>query len=625
MFWQGQEFTTRHGINQGESMHSLLRRSGIAMSLVLLSSAHFAWAQQADMGVNVDMNTYWSTSEVWANIMNEVSTWGTYDTPWIANTALTFTSDGYPLENASVGTGLPDYPDGVYNVSYTGSATLTAIGMGTISDVVTTGNTTTAELTINHSSSTFLSLNVSNINPSDPMDDLQIMTPGTTAGQLFTSNFLNRLAPMSTIRFMNWDMTNGNTDINWSDRTMPQNPIQTSSNGVALEDQIALCNQTGKNGWFNIPVGASNSYIKSMADLLHSTMASNETIYVEYSNELWNAGFSQYATNLANAAANPLLAGITNTTTLAGDEDAYRTMQISQIFQQEFGSDFSRVKIVLGGQCVYDYFTQQGLAFLQNNFGNPSNYISDVAIAPYIAITNAQNVSGLTLNQLFSDLFSSANSIIANIQTYKSLLAPYNLSMVAYEGGQGLTPLNTATGTYPNQALMEQAENDPRMGQLIDELMTAWTQAGGGLFNYFDFVAADSNSGLWGLLQNINQVGSVKWDAYLRAMLPLGDVNGDGVVNSADLAIIQADMGDSNMWYQQGDLNGDNVVNADDEALFFLGYAEQQASGTSVVPEPGMHLAIIGTTGLICARRNRRRASARFFGNTHVAGNKQAA
>ena len=58
---------------------------------------------------------------------------------------------------------------------------------------------------------------------------------------------------------------------------------------------IALCNQTGKNGWFNIPVGATDDYIKNMADLLHETMSPNETIYIEYSNEVWNSSFSRSA------------------------------------------------------------------------------------------------------------------------------------------------------------------------------------------------------------------------------------------------------------------------------------------------------------------------------------------
>jgi hypothetical protein len=273
------------------------------------------------------------------------------------------------------------------------------------------------------------------------------------SGQIFTNTYLNKLSPFSTLRFMDWGSTNGNTVQNWSDRTTQQDVVQTGSNGVALENMIALCNQTGKNGWFNIPVGATDDYIKNMADLLHQTMAPKETIYIEFSNEVWNSSFSQYQTNLTAAEANPLLTA-TDPIARAGQEAAYRTMQISQIFQQEFGADDSQVKVVFGSQAAWTYFASSGLQFLQSKFGNPNQYISDLAIAPYIGISSSQDVAGLTLDQLFADLDQELATTTQWMQQSAQLAKQYSLPLVAYEGGQSLNSAYNSTG---NQALMEQA------------------------------------------------------------------------------------------------------------------------------------------------------------------------
>jgi hypothetical protein len=85
----------------------------------------------------------------------------------------------------------------------------------------------------------------------------------------------------------------------------------------------------------------------------------------------------------------------------------------------------------------------------------------------------------------------------------------------------------------------------------------------------------------------------------------LGDTNGDGIVDTTDLATLQSDMGQTVKWgYADGDFNGDGVVNADDFTLFQLG-AEEYATGQTVsVPEPGV-LAAGVLTGLMALVRRR--------------------
>lgn len=157
-------------------------------------------------------------------------------------------------------------------------------------------------------------------------------------GTLFTTQYLQTLANYSTLRMMGASGTNGNPDVNWSDRTTPTswfsqnyfaNPgtsyqSQFNTNGVAWEYLVAMANETGKDLYINVPIGASNAYITNLANLIlygsdgtnpytspqanpvWAPLNANLHVYVEYSNEVWNTApaFTQYTTNLNTAVSN---------------------------------------------------------------------------------------------------------------------------------------------------------------------------------------------------------------------------------------------------------------------------------------------------------------------------------
>lgn len=208
--------------------------------------------------------------------------------------------------------------------------------------------------------------------------------PPTT---LFAQDIQNEIAKFSTIRFMDFVATNGNTQKDWADRTLPSYAsVNRSSSGNgwqgkggSWEHVVLLTNLTKKDAWINIPVRATDEYIRNLANLLkygsdgvnpyttwqpnpvYPPLSRERRIYVEYSNEVWNSIFTQKADN-CKAASYELLSkkdpntGISSSPinydktwngVMYGEAGydwskcwrytAYRGVQISNIFRSVYG------------------------------------------------------------------------------------------------------------------------------------------------------------------------------------------------------------------------------------------------------------------------------------------------
>ncbi len=526
-----------------------------------------------NLGVNLDANVDWSTSEVWVNAAHLLRQWGLPDRPWVPNANLKFSADGYPLADAAALTYLNDYPDGTWHFSYTGSATLSFSGIGKAANVVTNGNLTTGDLIIDRSRGGLLSVIVSAVDPANPMDNLRLIPPGYSPDttQIFSNDFLKRLSAFKTLRFMDWENTNGNPQVNWSDRTLPGPAIQTGPAGVAYEYIIALANQTGKDLWVNIPDMASDDYIQQMAQLFHSQLRPDVHLYLEYSNELWNFGFAQASRNVAMAASNPELTD-PGAFGKGMQQIAFKAHQIATTFKQEFGDRSGQIRTVLAAQAANSFWATMGMNYLasrKDQWGEPSSYLYGIAIAPYVGFDqNTYDKPGLTLDTLFNAMNADlTNNVAGMIAAHKQLADQYGLKLEAYETGQSLVALNPSVGQNVNSQLKLDAQNDPRMGQLYQNLINVWVNGGGDIFGHYGLVGSHSDWGSWSLLEDINQEGSPKWDALLRAVLPAGDVNADGSVDYSDFAILKGHYGQGGQFLADGDLNGDGTVDAADLAL----------------------------------------------------------
>ena len=104
--------------------------------------------------------------------------------------------------------------------------------------------------------------------------------------QIFNPEFIEKIQPFDTIRFMDWMETNNSHQGEWSARPTPDNSIFFG--GVAsIEEMVELANLTQTNPWFNMPHQATDEYVTNFANYVKENLDPELKVYVEYSNEVW--------------------------------------------------------------------------------------------------------------------------------------------------------------------------------------------------------------------------------------------------------------------------------------------------------------------------------------------------
>lgn len=544
--------------------------------------------------------------------------------------------------------------------------------------------------------------------------------PGIDPGALYRDEFLRKVSPFKVLRMMDWMQTNSGTmsynpqqnpfnetrpKLTWNDRPKPTLFSRTTNAGVPMEEIVALANTARKDIWVNIPDWASDDYVSGMANLFKLTLDPSVTVYLEYSNELWNATpdadrwkrVLQDARADVRSAANPY--GVNDGIDASNDlryisrMAAKRLDEFAQILRGQIGA--ARVKPVLAGQTPNFGYLQYGLEYLADKkyAGNvPANatlndVVNAIAIAPYagndlnfeephslVADPNDPEQRPIIwqgvdmndpaavaagLNQIFSHLQAFiGTSLRAGVQKHKQLADKYALGLESYEAGQHLVAYNSKSvieieyeknpdGSYKTDAngyripvilrdgngtpildgngntiyklfpgningdLKQVANRDPRMALIYRQLVDMWNQEGGNNFTQFALVSPYTSYGSWGLLEDLTQTSSVKWDFILNELA--GDANLDGQVDFTDFQILEAHFNKGRSIWGEGDFNLDGVVDYSDFVIFRSRFQPTEPAMASAVeqfaalnvPEPG-GLAATVVAALALLRRRRR-------------------
>jgi len=364
--------------------------------------------------------------------------------------------------------------------------------------------------------------------------DVHLLRPGypRDTKQVFSTPFLNAIKPFPVLRFMDWLDSNGTNPFfgdaknttEWSDRHVPTDASferRGPKFGVPWEYVIRLANEANKDIWINIPIAASDDYIKQLAQLMKRDLHAGAKIYLEYSNEVWNWGFLQATYNRMAAEAEVKKGGsnLNNDGEKSWDvwrrrRHARRTIEIGRIFTSTFGpaSFGTRIRPVMSWWVIAPDQYRDMLEWVQRTYGPPAKVLYAVAGAPYFNTEKAPK--NASVGQILDAMAESSSQSATMRAEMIGVAKRWDLKAFCYEGGP-----DSGGGSPVNIANRIRAQRDPRMKDLVrDDLDRYWYKAGGGLFMYFTLTSAYSRYGMWGLSDDVTKTDTPKWQA-VRAIL----------------------------------------------------------------------------------------------------------
>lgn len=483
-----------------------------AATAVSVVAAPSTTTRSGYVGTNLSGIAYYATQFPFADMMKSGMGWvsredsGIWGAPFPA-----LTPDSYPAALNSgqhavsaVAWNNSHYPSGRYVILWDGDGTI-SFPMSS----VTVANTAANRIAIDVPQTTgALWVSIDRTSATNPVRNLRFLWPGseaTYATQPFNTEFLKKVTPFSILRFKDWGSIDGSPVANWTDRSKVSDVTYAGANGVPVEIMIDLANRLHVDPWFSIPHQATDNYIRQFAAMLHTRLDPTLRPHIEYSNEVWNGGFSQttWAIGESNRLGLPLSFGTPSAFY------AQRSVEMFKIIQQVYGvADSARLVRVLAGQAAWTQFLENALAWKDTALN------ADVlAIAPYFHADSADDVANvdrtlaLTSDQILDQmLISIRGNVKTRLVANASLAARYKLKMKAYEAGpEGSTYYFPVDKIDAMTALLASAHRNPRMRDLYVEYLDLWIANGGDTMNQFNDIGPWSKWGMWGSLEYVTQ------------------------------------------------------------------------------------------------------------------------
>ena len=352
------------------------------------------------------------------------------------------------------------------------------------------------ELDVDPDSGGAIELQLQGSDASDPTTDIRLWLPGLeTTGATFHPLFLERLRPFSVLRFYPW-MRVYTSSGRWGRRSTPASARQSTSEGVAVEYMVELCNELRADPWFCMPHVADDEYVRSFAELVRDTLSPERRVYVEFSNEVWNTdyGAGQWARAEAQRRDVPL-AQVT----------AEGAARVFAIWHEVFGAAKERVVRVASGQLH-----NPGVArALCRQLGGQ---LDAIAVGAYFAARSDRDDvdrESSPAKLLACARRNLADLVLPRIADHHALAETLSralgrpIALLAYEGGQSIVGRGAGGGLDPAATLA--CQELPEMFTAYRELIDGARARGLELFVGYDFAGARNNGDTFSVLQYLDQ------------------------------------------------------------------------------------------------------------------------
>lgn len=425
-----------------------------------------------------------------------------------------------------------EYATGTFKGRYTdsGSTVMTwpAAGNCSVSNVQRSGNDVTFDVVVTGAPMLILAF-------SGGISDLRIVHPGYTLDghpllRTEALDYYKKAYGLRMLDFMGQNSTQAQGEASWATR-QPAGKWHGRKSWEACRDfYLAVANASGSNCralWVCLPYrwgndGTSTDFNAVAAWFATWFPVSGHALWVEFSNELWNGIYAQFAVHnaIANNTGHP---DYTTINTPAGDQWdrqsrlwALLFARVSAAFKAAFPGGFgTRIKPVLCSQFANIDWMQRQLSWLALSaqvaaFGAIPTHVHAISGACYTGGTEAEMAAAPNATAMLAGLNSSFSYSLTAIPTvmaaWAALKTQYSVpTLVAYEWGVHMHDAANAAVKYDTHLLPTMRAHIVGIGHAMrDAGFTIAFYLGGWVDKYN---AVDVNTG-WALAQGYQPANS---------------------------------------------------------------------------------------------------------------------
>lgn len=263
----------------------------------------------------------------------------------------------------------------------------------------------------------------------------------------WNAQFLSEIDIYTVFRFMDFVPTNNSEVQRWVERTLPTaDHYDTPGGAIAYEWQIDLCNRSGADIWLTLPhktvldylANPEDNYWTRLAALVKERLDPNLKIYVEYSNETWNSGFTQ--STFCTYQGQRL--GLSSDSTLARFYfHVYAAVRLHKVFMDTFADNPERVVKVVASQAANFLGTRAAMRAINGlrDDGSADPNLNPHGIIPdYISIANyisTEDGGAANIREAWAADLENERTIY-RLHQREILRGGHAIPLIAYEGGQ---------------------------------------------------------------------------------------------------------------------------------------------------------------------------------------------
>ena len=362
------------------------------------------------------------------------------------------------------------------------------------------------------------------------LSDLRVIRPEYPADskETFTRSFLNSLAPFRVLRVTElnagarWGREGDDYSVplEWAKRRLPTDSTQQSIDGkfgIAWEYIVELANTTHKDIWINVPLNATDDYVKQLAAFLQAHLNPEIKIYVGFGDEIvklwWPVmDFLKKTADAEIKAGNSNLCqdGVKDTEILAHRRRMRRFVEVSNLFRAVWGDGAMMTRIRPAFSDDHKNAVDS-LVWAEKIYGATPHYVYAVAI-PHVFRMTSKSKNG-SKDEILADLRNDSDENARNVYIPLIKFAhDQGLKAFVYSGGSETgNPYNPTAENLANRIM---AERDPAMKDVVEhDIRDNWLAVGGDLYIYDSLVSAYWQGGCHGLTEDIDRVDTPKYQA----------------------------------------------------------------------------------------------------------------